>query len=234
MRADDFPSVRDRLWLLAHDEDNGLRPLIDVRALDIGLVGATLADLLLGEHIQIRQGCLYPHARHREAVLDPIATGILSGITVGPGLRLTDVFRSARAETSAQVLNPFQRVYERTVAALVSCGALLAERRVLRSTRYRPADPHLLSSVRAQFTRRLAFPHDPPDPAVDSLCALAWVLNLHSALLTPFSTSEADTILAGIVAQILARARRDSPLTVLPDLAQGVRLAVGDLATAPF
>jgi hypothetical protein len=233
MRVRDFPSVRDRLWLLAHDE-SGMRPLIDVRALDIGLTGAVLADLLLSEHIEIRQGRLYPYGRHREDVTDPIASDILAAITAGAGLWLPEVFRSARAETAAGPWSPFQRLYTRTLAELVAAGGLTAEQRLLRSTRYQAADPYLMSSVRAQFNRRLAFLNDPANPAVDSLCALAWALNLHSGLHMPFNSSEADDILAGIVKQISVRARPPSPLAMLPELAEGVRHAVGDLATAPF
>lgn len=233
MRVRDFPSVRDRLWLLAHEE-SGLHPLIDVRALDIGLTGAALADLLLSEHIEIRRGFLYPYGRHHEEVTDPIASGILGAIHAGAGLGLPEVFRSARAEPSSGPWRAFQQVYARTVAELVASGGLLTERRVLRGTRYLPADPQLLSSVRAQFNRRLAFLHDSPDPAMDSLCALVWALNLHSGLRMPFNTSEADEILTSIVNQIPLRARPPSPLAMLPELAEGVRHAVGDLATAPF
>jgi Golgi phosphoprotein 3 GPP34 len=234
MRVRDFPSVRDRLWLLAHDESR-MRPLIDVRALDIGLTGAALADLLLNERIEIKRGYLYPYGRHREDVTDPIASDILAAITAGAGLWLPEVFRSARAETTVRPWSPFQRLYTRTVAELVAAGGLTAEQRFIRSTRYQAADPYLLPSVRAQFNRRLAFLNDPADPGVDSLCALAWALNLHSGgLIMPFSSSEAETILAGVVKQIPVRAQPPSPLAMLPELADGVRHAVGDLATAPF
>ena len=235
MRVFDFPSVRERLWLLAHEDDNGLRPLVDVRAMDIGLTGAAIADLLLSDHIEVREGYLYPHGRHREDITDPIASDILAVITAGgPPLWLPEVFRSARAETSAGAWRPFQRLYARTVRELVASGGLLAQQRLLRSARYLPADSALLSSVRAQFNRRLAFFHDPADPSVDSLCALAWALNLHSGLAMPYSTGEADEILIKIVSEIPARVREGSPLVSLPELAAGVRYAVGDLATAAF
>jgi hypothetical protein len=234
MRVRDFPSVRDRLWLLAHEDDR-MRLLIDVRALNIGLTGAVLADLLLSAHIEIRQGCIFPHGRHREDdVTDPVTSDILAAIRAGAGLPLLEVFRSSRTDTNAGPWKPFQRLYDRTVAELVAAGGLRAEGRFLRGTRYQPADPYLLSSVRAQFNRRLAFLNDPADPGVDCLCALAQALNLHRGLAMPFNSNEADAILTRIVAQIPARARPGSPLARLPDLADGVRHAIGDLATAPF
>jgi len=61
-------SVRERLWLLAHDEYNDMRPRINVRALDIGLAAATLVDLLLWEHIKVAGGLIYGNAGNRGAV----------------------------------------------------------------------------------------------------------------------------------------------------------------------
>jgi hypothetical protein len=72
------------------------------------------------------------------------------------------------------------------------------------------------------------------DPVADCLCALVLALNLHSVLVLPFSTSEAEQILAEITGGIPARAGRGTPLSIVPQLVQIVRNAVGDLATAPF
>ncbi len=44
MAVRQLTSMREQLWLLAHDHRD-LRPLIDVRALAIGLAAAVLTDL---------------------------------------------------------------------------------------------------------------------------------------------------------------------------------------------
>ncbi|MEV4638531.1 GPP34 family phosphoprotein [Actinoplanes sp. NPDC049548] len=217
----DLPSVRDQLWLLAHDETRDLRPRLDVRALSVGLTGATVVDLLLQNRVHLQAGRLRLHGYHPSPVADPIAASILLTVRDQHEPRLADVLR-----------NP-THLYDRTVAALIAAGTLVEHRRILRGSRYRLAEDALATWVRSQFTRRL-YRSDIRDGALDALCALVWALNLHSALLLPYSTAEADDILRTITEQIPVRAGTVSHLAVIPHLAGLVRHAIGDLATAPF
>jgi hypothetical protein len=229
-------SVRDRLWLLAHDEHYDLRPLVDVRALGIGLVAATLTDLLLQDRIYVQRGLIYLNRRHTGPAADPIAADILSAIAENPAPRIADVVRGARPDVLDDGHNPYQRLYDRTIAGLVVAGHLLEQHRKLRNTRLQFADPNLVTSIRADLRARLVTYHSRGqlDPATDCLCALVLALNLHSVLVLPFTTGEAEQILVEITGGIPARAGRGSPLSIVPLLVQIVRNAVGDLATAPF
>jgi Golgi phosphoprotein 3 GPP34 len=228
--------VRDRLWLLAHDEHHELRPLIDVRALGIGLVAATLTDLLLHDRIYVQHGLIYLNSRHTGPAADPIATDILEAITEEQAPHIAEVVRGARADLLDDGYNPYRRLYDHTIAGLVVAGHLLEQRRRLRSVRLQFADPNLVTSIRADLRERLVmyYSRGQMDPAADCLCALVLALDLHSVLVLPFSTSEAEQILLEITGGIPVRAGRGSPLTIVPQLVQIVRNAVGDLATAPF
>ena len=232
----DATGVRERLWLLAHDDayPTDIRTQIDVRALGIGLVAAALADLLAHNLIQIRGGMIYPLAGGMEPTSDLIAAGILAAIREDGASRLTDVLRGARADISGVRLNPYVGVYQRTRAALVATGVLIEHRRTLRPTRYRLADRHTIARHRNHFNSRLVRQHIDSDSGTDCLCAFVWALNIHRALLMPYPPGEADAILLDITERIPARAGPQHPLTVVPQLARSVRYAVGDLATAAF
>ncbi|WIM95744.1 GPP34 family phosphoprotein [Actinoplanes oblitus] len=228
-------SLREKVWLLAHDEQNDLRPLIDVRALGIGLAAATLTDLLLQDRIYVKHGLIHTNRERTGPAADPIATDILAAITEEPAPRIAEVVRGARVDLVDDGNNPYQRLHERTLAGLVAGGHLLEQHRRLRSTRYQLADSHLVTSIRADLRSQLVrHPRGKCDPAMDCLCALVLSLNLHSTMVFPFSTEEAEPILLDITGRIPARAGKDAPLTILPHLVQVVRYAVGDLATAAF
>lgn len=231
----EITGVRERLWLLAHDDQRDMRPHVDTRALGIGLVAAALSDLLRHNLITVRQGVIYP-APGRDDPLggDPIAASILTAIRDDGTSRLADVLRGARADTAGTTFNPYLRVYERTQAALVAIGTLVEHRRTLRPTQFRLADPHIVAWRRSQFNTRLVHHTSGADLPTDSLCALIWALNLHRMLLMPYSAGEAEVILLDITERIPARAGPGTPAAVIPQLARGVRRAVGDLATATF
>ena len=235
MVARNITSVREQLWVLAHDEDDGLRPRIDVRALGVGLLGATLVDLLLLKRIQIHDGRVYLYGtRALRDVNDPIASGVLYAITNGGGPPLAGVLRGSHAEARDDTPNPYAGCYDRTLAGLINAGVVVTHRRRLRATRYALDDIRTAQWMRNHFSRRLWQREPDADPARDSLCALAWALGLHSTLLLPFSTGDADLILRDVIAQIPQRVGRRSVLTTVPHIAEGVRHAVGDLATAVF
>lgn len=229
-----LPSVRDRLWLIAHDDRYELRPWIDVRALNIGLITATLADLLVQDRIHVQQGRIYVHHQNNSPVGDPIAADILDAIAAEHTPRLTELIRDARADLLDEGHNPYQRLYERTLAALVAAGHLLEHRRRLRSNRYSLSEDDLISAVRAEVNYRLVYPSRRGDASVDCLCALVLALNLHHMVALPLDAGEAERVLTDITTGIPQRAGRHSPLTVVPHLVQVVRHAVGDLATSAF
>ncbi|MEV4704504.1 GPP34 family phosphoprotein [Actinoplanes sp. NPDC049316] len=216
----DIASLRDQVWLLGHDETRDLQPRIDARALAVGLAGATVADLLVQSHVVINQGCVLPQGRGKPA--DPVTAAVLEVIRDQPKAPLlTDVLRE-----------PIPRFAERVHALLVASGIIYEERRTLRSVRYRLVNDDAANWIRADFVRRLY--RDLDDPAVDTLCALVWALNLHSVLVLPYSTSEAEEILRAITDQIPVRAGPTSRFFAVPQVALGVRAAIGDLATAAF
>lgn len=228
--------IRERLWLLAHDDayPTDIRTQIDVRALGIGLVAAALTDLMLQNMIQIHEGRIYPLVSTKDPTGDLIAAGILATIREDGASRLTEVLRGARAEVSGARFNPYVGVYQRTRAALVATGVLIEHRRTLRPTRYRLAARDTIARHRSHFNARLVHHRTDADSGTDCLCALVWALNIHRALLMPYSPGEADEILLYITERIPARAGPHHPLTIVPQLARSVRHAVGDLATATF
>ena len=233
MAVRQLSSMREQLWLLAHDHRD-LRPLIDVRALAIGLAAAVLTDLMLHGCIFIDDDDIYLEDDAGPAD-DPISADILAALHLTPPPTLQDVLHAARPDLPEDPRNPFQRLHERTVAALVAADILVEQRRTFRSTRYDLVDPSLASWTRGQFNRRLVYSHGPAeDLNTDLLCALAWALNLHHKLLMPFNGAEANPILLSITDRIPKSAGKRSSLTVMPHLARTIRHTIGDLATAAF
>lgn len=231
MTVRDFSRVRDQLWLLAHD-DRDLHPHVDTRALDIGLAAAVLADLLLHRLITVRAGqvALVPGPVGPSSD-DPIAASVLTAIGNFGTVRVADILRCARGRSRN---NPYSGLYLRTRAVLVTCGVLEEHRRPLRSTHYELFDPTLIEGYRDGFVRRLVHHRDDADPALDCVCAVIWALNIHRMLFMPYSADEAEQILRDIVGRIsTASGPRKAPAAI-PGLAQSVRRAVGDLATAAF
>lgn len=228
-------SVRERLWLLGHDEHYDLRPHIDVRALGIGLAAAALVDLLMQNHIRVDHGLIFRTPDPQGTPADLIAREILSSLETGPAPRVAEVLREARTDLVDDVHTPYQRLYERTRAGLVAAGFLREQHRRLRSTRYYLSESGELLLDRGRLSHRVSmYPRVRTDLATDSLIALVWALNLHRRLPMSYSASEADPILRHITEQIPHCAGPGSPLTVVPQLARLVRTTVGDLATAAF
>lgn len=241
-------SVREQLWLLGHDDYGDLRPVIDKRALGIGLAAAALVDLLLQNLIEVKHGLIYliPEASNATGVYrtsaasapaepDPIGAEILSFLGSGPAPRLAEMLHQARTEPFGKTRTPFQRLYQRTRDGLVRAGQLGVEHRRVRGNLYRLHDSNLIASIRGTVSYRLAMYHNcSPNLADDCLFALVWALNLHHKLPMAYSTDEADPILQAITEQLPDRAGTASPLAVMPDLAGLVRSTIGDLATAAF
>jgi hypothetical protein len=233
MAVRQLTSMREQLWLLAHDHRD-LRPLIDVRALAIGLAAAVLTDLMLHDRISVQDEGIYLDEEPGPAD-DPITADILAALNITPAPSLHDMLQAARPDLPEDPRNPFQRLHERTVAAMVAADLLVEQRRTFRSTRYELVDPSLASWTRGQFNRRLVYSAAPADDfSTDVLCALAWALNLHHKLLMPFNAAEASPILLDITDRIPKRVGDGSPLNVMPHLARTIRHTIGDLATAAF
>lgn len=230
-------SVRQQLWLLAHDENYEMRPRIDTRALDIGLAAAVLVDLMLSDRIRVDGGLIFWNRENRDAVGDPIAANVARAIAVGPAPRLAEVLREARVELLGGEHSPFQGLYAHTRAVLIADGYLIEQRRRLFGSRYSLTEQHksVTFSLLGKISHRLArYPAVDDDLAFDCLLALVWALELHSKLPMVYSTSEAEPVLSHMTEQIPWRAGEGSPLTVVPHLAKLVRHAVGELATAQF
>ncbi|WP_067504521.1 GPP34 family phosphoprotein [Actinoplanes sp. TFC3] len=236
MSRAEIGTLRERLWLLAHDDRTDLQLLLPVGSLSIGLMAATLTDLLLTERITLDEGYLYPTRagnRQTPADLDPVTAGVLHAITIDQP-RLAELLRAASADLAAGEHHPYVRLYQRTQAALVAAGLVVEHRRTLRPSRYRLADPSALSWNKGQLNHRLVYHYRTGDPAIDSLCALVAALNLQAVLVTPYSSTEAAQVLRQIVHDLGEHAPTGSPLTAVPQLVTAVREAVGDLATAIF
>jgi hypothetical protein len=223
-------SLREQVWLLAHDEHHHLRPRVDARVLEIGLVAATLTDLLLRNRIYVHRGLIYTNLKRPTPVADPIAAHVQSAIGQGPPPHVADVIRGACGDLPNNEQNPYQRLSERTLGGLIAGGHVREQRRWLRRTRYQLADPTVVSSIRAVLRHRLVrHPRSRQrDPAVDCLCALVLALDLHHTMVLPVSTDEAERVLLYITAAIPASAGHVGPLTTIPQLVQIVRDAVGD------
>ena len=228
-------TVRERLWLLAHDDRRDLEPRLHSSVLEIGLIAATLVDLLLADRIVVAGGYVYRgapgHRRTAPAVLDPITAGVLESVTEETP-RLTDMLRAGNADPPAGEHHPYVRLYQRTHAALVAAGIIVEQRRKLRASRFQLADPAGLAWNKRQISHRLVCHDRPGGTTIDGLCALVGALNLHTTLVTPYEPHEAGQILHTITQQIPARPGPTSPLAVIPHLPDRVRDAVGGLAAA--
>ena len=143
MAVRQLTGMREQLWLLAHDHRD-LSPLIDVRALAIGLAAAVLTDLVQQRRITI-QGDIIQLADEPGPADDPITADILAALHVTPAPSLRDVLHAARPDLPEDPRNPFQRLHKRTVAAMVAADILVEQRRTFRATRYDLVDPSLAS-----------------------------------------------------------------------------------------
>jgi Golgi phosphoprotein 3 (GPP34) len=229
-------SLRERLWLLAHDDRYApLRPLVDVRGINVSLAAATLIDLLIADRIRIAAGAVYVARRHPEPLADPASAAVLAGIDSEQPPLLADLLLAAAADRSADLLpNPFRGGYEHTRTALIVAGQLRQERRRFRSPCYHLVDPQLIESIRQRFNRRLVFHREDADADTDCFCALVLALRLHHGLSLPYQPAEAEQILWAITDDIPRRAGHDAPLAAVPHLVHSVHNVIGDLATAPF
>lgn len=219
----DPPSVRERLFLIAHDEDKNFRPRLHLPALGIGLAGAAVIDLLIANRLHITAGTAdltdyFDHSPTGNPVTDHVLRTVRT-MTPRPPL-----------SALLTLLGP--DLYERTLGQLVAAGVLLRTSRRIRAT-YRPADIATMVRIRAKVRYRLNGDQD-NNVVTDALCALVSALQLHDCLLFFLSTSEIEALIQPVIRRIPELAADGTPITAIPRVAAAVRHAVGDLATAVF
>lgn len=232
-----YLSVRQRLWLLGHNGQRDLERVVNGRVLQIGLMAATLTDLMLGGHVYFDSGWVCRDFRPGEArsTPDPIAAAVLYQVTDERGVPVDDLLRSASADPDDQPSHLYARLYERTVAELVAAGILLEQQRTFRPAAYAAADQDDLSARSGLLKNRLVFHHgERNDLSIDCLCALAWALGLHATLITTYDQARTECILRDITDGLAAVEHPYSVLAAVPYLADCVRGVVGELAAAPF
>jgi hypothetical protein len=214
--------LRDELFLLAHDDEHGFRPRINLPALGIGLAGAVIADLLIDGAVRVDDGRLNPRGRHdRSYTGDRIADQTLYAVRSTPGAAVRDVIRRSSHE-----------LYAQTLAGLISAGILAHTPRRLRRDRLKVAEPAVLVQTRARPRYAVDAIGD-PDLATDALCALLRATGLEHVLYLNLSTTELRERLDAITRRIRHRAR-DPYLHAIPDITTAVDTAIGELATAVY
>jgi hypothetical protein len=172
-------SLRDDVFLLAHDDDGRL--IIAEPAISAGLAGAMLIDLLL---------------RRRVAVVGGRLDVIDSAVTGDPEL---DAALAAIAHDTGPtgprgwVSWLCSGAYERTAEALDRTGVIrrTTVRRLglLPATRCIPADADDLVRLRSRV-RYGVHSTEAPDPATAALCGLVRVLRLHPSLLLSMPSAD--------------------------------------------
>lgn len=220
-------SVRDELFLIAHEEIPGFRhrftPRVHTSILSAGLAGAVLVDLLLADQIRIAERQVNFHHGRRHGG-DPIGACVLRHLAaVQDWLPLHSVV----ADTACGL-------YERTVTQLIDDNVLTANTRRFGRVQYRTNDAaHAARALAHPRTRIRNARHGPaiPDPGTDALCALVRILKLQDALHLEFTTDEVTRRIETIWHWFTAT-NPDPRLTALPDIASAVDAVVGDLAAA--
>jgi hypothetical protein len=172
-------SVRDELFLLAHDDDGRL--IGSEPGISAGLAGATLIDLLLARRVAVVGG--------RLTVVDSATTG--------------DPEADATLEAIAENADPTgprawvswisAGVYDRTGGVLEATGVVrrTSARRLglLPVTRCVPVNTEDLVRLRSRLRYGV---HSPavPDASTAALCGLVRVLRLHASLLLSMPAEE--------------------------------------------
>jgi len=213
----DPPSVRERLFLIAHDEDKNFRPRLHLPALGIGLAGAAVIDLLIANRVRITDGRAdltdyFDHSTTGDPVTDHVLRAVRA-LTPRPPL-----------PALLTLLGP--DLYERTLGQLVAAGVLLRAGRRLRAV-YRPADIATLVRIRGKVRYRLNGDQD-NNVVTDALCAVVSALQLHDCLLFFLSTGEIEALMRPVIQRIPKLAADQASLAAIPDVAVAVQHAAAD------
>jgi hypothetical protein len=177
-------SLRDEIFLLAHDDDGRL--IISEPVISAGLAGAILLDLLLGGRVAVVEG--------RLDVIDSATTGDAETDATLEAIAANDGPTGPRAWVSWIAAG----TYERTVAALESAGVVrrttARKLGVLPVRRYVPANAEDLVRLRARLRYGMHSP-DAPDARTAALAGLVRALRLEASLLLSMPS---DDLLAAL------------------------------------
>lgn len=220
-------TVRDRLFLLAHDEDHHLTPHIRPELLDFGLAGATLTDLLLGGWITVHDGAVRLTGRIGLPG-DIIADRTLQHlITRSAPLPVRDVLHEIRPT-----------MYTRTQAALIAAGTIRRRQRRFRRPGHQLTDPRAVGVPRAAVrslviatANRNTIDHQ---ASTDALAALVNATSLYPPLYLDLTDTEIRGLLNLNTRGIPARARPGAPAQAIPFIAGCVEDAVAEHAVAVY
>jgi hypothetical protein len=159
--------LHQQLFLIAHDRDGGLR--LHQPTLRLGLAGAVVAELVLAEHLRIRDNT-YLTFPPGTPPADPLSAAVLVAMT--------------RPRAARQVSHALRAIavdmYDRVSGGLLAAGLVTRDtRRRLSSieTRYPHTDPELGGKVLARV-RYATHGRDLPDPPTLTMCGLVGVLGL--------------------------------------------------------
>jgi hypothetical protein len=219
--------VRDRLMLLAHDDDHGFGLRIHQPTLDVGLAGATLIDLLLAGWLQLagEQVLLTPAGEHGSTG-DPISDQTLA--TIWAARRPA---RQLRTLLAALAPGLYQQVRDTQAAA----GILTHTRSWLGRTRFTPTDPMVTTRARggprAAVQQVLSLRPGIADRADDAVCALLRVLHLHDALYLG-TAADLDPALTAITTRL--RHQAGAPYSGIATITDTVDALAGDITVAVY
>ena len=218
--------LHEQLFLLAHDEDHRMRPTVHLPALGVGLAGAALIDLMDAGRVHIPDGPPYgpcvTDLYDRSPATDPVTNHVLQSIrTLDKVPPMPALLRELGAD-----------LYDRTLGGLIAQGVIAPQQHWGR-TRHHLVRSGTTVYIRAEIRSRVDA-RSRPNVNTDSLCALIWALNMHDCLFIASRRAEVDELLVTVMQQIPDVAPTGSPLQAIPHIAQSIRLAVGDLATAAF
>ncbi|GAB7043965.1 MULTISPECIES: GOLPH3/VPS74 family protein [Catenuloplanes] len=220
-------TVRDRLFLLAHDNDHDLAPHIRPDLLDFGLAGATLIDLLLDGWIQVYDGTIWLTS----------ATG-LPGDIIGDRT-LQHLFTRTSPRPVRDVLYEISpTMYARTRAILIADGTIRERRRRFRGPAYRISDPRAAGVPRAGV-RAVVLAAAERKPltrlaGTDALAALVNAVHLYPPLHLDLRDAQIRSLLNLNTRAIAVRARPGAPARAIPFIAGCVEDAVAEHAVAVY
>src|SRR5512142_2492912 len=171
-------SIRDRLFLIAHDDHHGFRSWIHPPTLGVGLAGAILIDLVLAGKIHIESGMVF--------ITDPYDKTLVGDPITDQAFAIVRRHRPPRRHRDLITVLA-DDAYQRALGALIATGQIIHTRSWAGRSRYRPSD-HLtitraFGGAHSTVQRILANRENSREwnVADDALCVLIRVLRLHSA-----------------------------------------------------
>ncbi|MBN1173609.1 MAG: GPP34 family phosphoprotein [Micromonosporaceae bacterium] len=219
-------SVRDRLFLLAHDDFRGFRPYLHQPTLAVGLAGAALVDLMMAERIHLHgQHALISDPYDTRPAPDPIGDHTLA--TIRPPYDP----RTGMPQLKDLILALASDMYQRTQGLLVAAGVLTRVRRRLGRVHHQPTDPAIVTRIRGGPRTAVQGTAETSTIQIDALCALLRVLHLHDTLYLG-TTQETEARLRHITARLRRNAHGHA--AGIPAVIEAVDAGVGDLTVATY